>query len=225
MSIYQVELTTNHGSLTRIMERLRKLDYRVSASISFLSSHEPISLALLFPCPTFVTLSMSCSCCISSLYFACYLVRSVRQLAAVHLSDASYLTDPSKYVSVLLLSLRTMLQLEMPHVNVLSKMDVITKFGDLRESSSGRALTAACVVIDFPLLELSVLVRIEFSNVSLKICPVSRSSCSFQSGLLYRGSRPVSTLNPTGAGPEACSVWRVEQGHLRDRRGLWPRRV
>jgi hypothetical protein len=56
------------------------------------------------------------------------------QLAAVHLSDASYLTDPSKYVSVLLLSLRTMLQLEMPHINVLSKMDVITKLGDLRAS-------------------------------------------------------------------------------------------
>lgn len=53
------------------------------------------------------------------------------KLAAVHLSDASYLTDPSKYISVILLSLRTMLQLEMPHLNVLSKMDIITRFGDL----------------------------------------------------------------------------------------------
>lgn len=55
---------------------------------------------------------------------------------AVHLSDASYLTDPSKYVSVLLLSLRTMLQLEMPHVNVLSKMDIISNYGSLGQSSS-----------------------------------------------------------------------------------------
>lgn len=50
---------------------------------------------------------------------------------AVHLSDAHYVTDASKYVSVLLLALRAMLQLELPHVNVLSKMDLITQYGDL----------------------------------------------------------------------------------------------
>lgn len=36
----QVELSTNHGSLTRIMDRLRKLDYRVRPSPS-----------LFIPCP------------------------------------------------------------------------------------------------------------------------------------------------------------------------------
>lgn len=41
------------------------------------------------------------------------------------------MTDASKYISVLLLSLRTMLQLELPHLNVLSKMDLITQYGDL----------------------------------------------------------------------------------------------
>jgi len=76
----QVELSTNHDSLRRIVERLQKLDYR---------------------------------------------------LAAVHLCDAHYVTDASKYVSVLLLSLRTMLQLELPHINVLSKVDLITQYGDL----------------------------------------------------------------------------------------------
>jgi hypothetical protein len=92
------------------MERLRKLDYRVS----FSPPHPSFALQ--------AVLSLT-------------RLRGLFQLAAVHLSDASYLTDPSKYVSVLLLSLRTMLQLEMPHINVLSKMDVITKFGDLRASS------------------------------------------------------------------------------------------
>ncbi|KAF9486140.1 hypothetical protein BDN70DRAFT_846591 [Pholiota conissans] len=53
------------------------------------------------------------------------------RLAAVHLCDAHYITDASKYVSVLLLSLRAMLQLELPHINVLSKIDLISQYGDL----------------------------------------------------------------------------------------------
>jgi hypothetical protein len=53
------------------------------------------------------------------------------QLAAVNLCDAHYVTDAAKYISVLLLSLRTMLQLELPHVNVLSKIDLLSQFGDL----------------------------------------------------------------------------------------------
>ena len=53
------------------------------------------------------------------------------QLACVHLCDAHYVTDVSKYISVLLLSLRTMLHLELPHINVLSKVDLIRQYGDL----------------------------------------------------------------------------------------------
>jgi hypothetical protein len=53
------------------------------------------------------------------------------KLAAVHLCDAHYVTDAAKYISVLLLSLRTMLHLELPHINVLSKVDLITQYGDL----------------------------------------------------------------------------------------------
>jgi hypothetical protein len=54
-------------------------------------------------------------------------------LAAVHLIDSHYITDASKYISVLLLSLRAMLQLELPHVNVLSKIDLIAAYSELRE--------------------------------------------------------------------------------------------
>ena len=83
----QVELSTDHGSLKRIIERLGK--------------------------------------------------EGGWRLAAVHLMDASHILDPSKYVAILLLSLRTMLQLELPHINVLSKIDLLQQSaGDLRTSPS-----------------------------------------------------------------------------------------
>ncbi|KAK9693640.1 hypothetical protein K7432_013812 [Basidiobolus ranarum] len=53
------------------------------------------------------------------------------RLVAVHLVDAHYCTDPTKYISVLLLSLKTMVMLELPHINVLSKMDLIEAYGKL----------------------------------------------------------------------------------------------
>ncbi|EJF56546.1 cytoplasmic protein [Dichomitus squalens LYAD-421 SS1] len=59
------------------------------------------------------------------------LTKSGFRLAAVHLCDAHYVTDASKYVSVLMLSLRAMLHLELPHINVLSKIDLIQQYGDL----------------------------------------------------------------------------------------------
>ena len=47
------------------------------------------------------------------------------RLAAVHLVDASHCTDPQKYLSAVLLSVNTMMRLELPAVNVLSKVDLI----------------------------------------------------------------------------------------------------
>jgi len=52
-------------------------------------------------------------------------------LAAVHLVDAHLCSDTGKYISALLLSLTTMLHLELPHINVLSKMDLIESYGRL----------------------------------------------------------------------------------------------
>lgn len=49
----------------------------------------------------------------------------------MHLVDAYYCTDPSKFISAALLSLSTMLRLALPHVNVLSKMDLIEAYGKL----------------------------------------------------------------------------------------------
>ncbi|KAB2076219.1 hypothetical protein ES319_A06G026900v1 [Gossypium barbadense] len=45
--------------------------------------------------------------------------------------DAHLCSDPAKYVSALILSLSTMLHLELPHVNVLSKIDLIESYGKL----------------------------------------------------------------------------------------------
>jgi len=53
------------------------------------------------------------------------------RLTAVHLVDAHLCSDPGKYVSALLMSLSTMLHLELPHVNVLSKIDLIESYGKL----------------------------------------------------------------------------------------------
>ncbi|XP_040835588.1 GPN-loop GTPase 2 isoform X1 [Ochotona curzoniae] len=53
------------------------------------------------------------------------------RLTAVHLVDSHYCTDPAKFISVLCTSLCTMLHVELPHVNVLSKMDLIEHYGKL----------------------------------------------------------------------------------------------
>ncbi|KAL2108678.1 hypothetical protein VUR80DRAFT_3516 [Thermomyces stellatus] len=53
------------------------------------------------------------------------------RLVVVHLSDCICLTQPSLYISNLLLSLRAMLQMDMPHINVLSKIDKISTYDPL----------------------------------------------------------------------------------------------
>lgn len=64
------------------------------------------------------------------------------QLTAVHLVDSHYCTDPAKFISVLCTSLATMLHVELPHVNLLSKMDLIEHYGKLGKSScSGQTRT------------------------------------------------------------------------------------
>ncbi|KAK7116210.1 GPN-loop GTPase 2-like [Littorina saxatilis] len=53
------------------------------------------------------------------------------RLVAVHLVDSHYCSDPGKFVAILLTSLATMLQVELPHMNLLSKADLIEKHGKL----------------------------------------------------------------------------------------------
>eukprot|EP01126_Amoeba_proteus_P005023 TRINITY_DN11657_c0_g1_i3.p1 TRINITY_DN11657_c0_g1~~TRINITY_DN11657_c0_g1_i3.p1 ORF type:complete len:279 (+),score=55.63 TRINITY_DN11657_c0_g1_i3:181-1017(+) len=51
------------------------------------------------------------------------------RLTCVHLVDSHHCSSVSNYLSALTLSLSTMLQLELPHVNVLSKIDLLSKYG------------------------------------------------------------------------------------------------
>lgn len=53
------------------------------------------------------------------------------RLTAVQLVDAHYCTDASKFLSAALLSTTTMLRLELPTVNVLSKVDLLAGYGEL----------------------------------------------------------------------------------------------
>ena len=53
------------------------------------------------------------------------------QLVVIHLVDSYNLTLPSMYISVLLLSLRAMLQMDLPHLNVLTKIDNLANYPSL----------------------------------------------------------------------------------------------
>jgi GTPase SAR1 family protein len=53
------------------------------------------------------------------------------RLVAVHLLDSYHCVDLSRYISMLLLSLQSMLQIELPTINVLSKVDLMESYGKL----------------------------------------------------------------------------------------------
>ncbi len=54
-----------------------------------------------------------------------------KQLVVMNLVDSYCLTQPSIYISTLLLSLRAMLQMDLPHLNVLTKIDKLASYGPL----------------------------------------------------------------------------------------------
>ncbi|KAK6197408.1 uncharacterized protein RJT21DRAFT_123213 [Scheffersomyces amazonensis] len=84
---------------------------------------------LIFDCPGQVELFTHHN----SLYkiFKKLVKESRLRLCVVSLVDSIYITSPSQYVSILLLSLRSMLQLDLPHVNVISKIDMLRQYGEL----------------------------------------------------------------------------------------------
>lgn len=49
------------------------------------------------------------------------------RLCGVFLVDAQFLTDTTKFFSGILAALSAMVQLEVPHINVLSKLDLLDK--------------------------------------------------------------------------------------------------
>lgn len=57
--------------------------------------------------------------------FVEYLRRKNFNVCAVYLLDSQFVTDVTKYLSGCMASLSAMVQLELPHVNILSKMDLV----------------------------------------------------------------------------------------------------
>ncbi len=53
------------------------------------------------------------------------------RLTAVHLIDGYHCSDAALFISAVLLSLTTMIRLELPHINILSKIDLIERHGVL----------------------------------------------------------------------------------------------
>jgi hypothetical protein len=114
-----------NGGLVYCMEYLEK---NVDWLEQQLQSPQLKDHYVLFDCPGQVELYTH-NCAVRGIFAR--LTRVGYRLAAVHLADAHYCADPSKFVSVLLTSLTAMLQVEQPHVNVLSKVDLIEKYGKL----------------------------------------------------------------------------------------------
>jgi hypothetical protein len=52
------------------------------------------------------------------------------RLVAVHLIDSTLCVDVHRYISAVLLSLSAMMQMELPHINVLSKIDMVMDHTD-----------------------------------------------------------------------------------------------
>lgn len=52
------------------------------------------------------------------------------RLVAVHLIDSTLCVDAYRYISAVMLSLAAMMQMELPHINVLSKVDMLMDHAD-----------------------------------------------------------------------------------------------
>lgn len=116
-----------NGSLLYAMENLN--DTLIEEFTNQVNKLITESNYLIFDCPGQVELFTHDN----SLYkiFKTLTKRKDLRLCCVSLIDSIYLTSPSQYVSVLLLSLRSMLQMNMPQVNVISKIDKLKEYGNL----------------------------------------------------------------------------------------------
>jgi len=59
------------------------------------------------------------------------LTKAEYRLVAVHLVDVHHCTDPAKFLAVSLVALMAMIRLELPHINVLSKVDQMGTLGGM----------------------------------------------------------------------------------------------
>lgn len=91
------------------------------------------------------------------------LLKEDYRLVTVFLTDSHYCTDPGKFISVLMTALTAMIQLETPHINVLSKVDLMEQYGSIPFN-----LEYFCEVLDLGrLLELLDVSGLSLFEVSL----------------------------------------------------------
>jgi GTPase SAR1 family protein len=112
-----------NGAMIYCMEYLAE---NVSWLQSQLLSYEEDGCYVLFDCPGQIELYTHDGAVPKLL--TSLLSRDYR-LCAVNLMDSFHCSDAAKFISVLLVTLRTMLHLELPQVNVLSKIDIFESQG------------------------------------------------------------------------------------------------
>lgn len=160
-------------------------------------------------------------------------------LAAVQLVDAHLCSDPAKYLSALLLSLQTMLHLEMPQVNVLSKFDLIEQYGELAfsldfymqaqglehlaEAMEGnfpprfaRLTHLLCEIIDdFGLVAFHPLAIEDRESVRHVVALVDKSNGYVFAGLAQPGAPPPEMQYTAGVGEDPQDLWeRMEERYM-----------
>ncbi|XP_012537753.2 GPN-loop GTPase 2 [Monomorium pharaonis] len=111
-----------NGALVYCMEFLETNVKWLIAKVLNLKDHY-----LIFDCPGQVELythhkSMS--------QIAENLNQNLVRLCSVHLVDSHHCSDPGKYLSSLILCTTVMLQIGLPHVNIMTKFDEMKKFSD-----------------------------------------------------------------------------------------------
>ncbi|KAH3682723.1 hypothetical protein WICPIJ_006313 [Wickerhamomyces pijperi] len=112
-----------------LMYALESLDASIDEIISKLDALLKTHTYLIFDCPGQIELFTHHSS-LSKIFRRLTKDLDLR-LCVVNLVDSFYITTPSQYVSIILLALRSMLQLDLPHVNVLSKIDLVSNYGEL----------------------------------------------------------------------------------------------
>lgn len=115
-----------NGALLACLEALEgRVDWLIERLESF---EEEGRCYFVFDLPGQVELT---SCHPSLLAILEALERRNFRLTVVHLADAAHCVDPTKYLSMLIVTLKCMLQLGRPQINVLSKVDLVETFGAL----------------------------------------------------------------------------------------------
>ncbi|OWA51354.1 GPN-loop GTPase 2 [Hypsibius exemplaris] len=105
------------------------------------------------------------------------------RLACVHLVDSYYCSDPATFISVVLASLSAMLCMGLPHLNVLSKVDLIEKLGKL---DFDLAYYTEVTDLDF------LLDRLEEQPYGRKLAKLSKAICEVIQDFSLVGFLPMS---------------------------------